>query len=333
MQILKRAANRSLDALFAGGVLDGFWTDRLNGRAVCFCYHRVDDPSNHAFLTDTGYPATRPEELEADIRFLQKRGFGIITFEDWRKKGVLDPKRPHAILTFDDCFKDNYANGAEVLRRTGERAVFFQVSSMMDSKELLWEQFVFWSCHDPARSERFTKLVRETIPDEPLIKEKSGLALAFALVEELPFERVHDVMKAAREKPISPEEGRLAAGLYPSRTDVADAARAGHEIGSHGHLHYKRSNVTASMFEEDLRRSVDELRAVSGRAPLSYAYPHGNFTGGDDAVCAKYFKYAVTVDHGVIDEAANPLRLPRFYWSRSPKSELSRRRWLLTGRM
>ena len=82
---------------------------------------------------------------------------------------------------------------------------------------------------------------------------------------------------------------------------------------------------------DEFLQSIEKLKAWTGKAPLSYAYPHGDAAPGDKHICAKYFKHAALVRPGTIDAASDPLELPRFYWSGPPKNVLRRKRWLLTG--
>src|SRR5262245_26181086 len=135
LRLTKRVFNRSLDLFFQIPALDDFWFSRSKGTAICLCYHRVDNPSNHAFLTQGGVPAIEPAALERDLSFLQKKGARFLTFDDLRA-GKLSASDVHVIVTFDDCYVDNYTHGLAVLGRLGIPAVFFQTTSMIDSHRL-----------------------------------------------------------------------------------------------------------------------------------------------------------------------------------------------------
>ncbi len=329
--LTQKILNRSLDVLFMGPLFDPAWAARLNGKAICLCYHRVEDPASHSFLAESGVPAITAGALKADIHFLKERGFQFITFEELRKRGKLEPGRPHVILSFDDGYKDDYSNGLPVLREAGVRAVFFQTTSMVDAPQLMWEHALAWYCRDEEGRRRFTELARSVLPNEVHIAKKQGWELAHYLIEEFPYDRTKDILDAAR-KAFKADESRLTAEIYPSKSDLLSACEEGHEVASHGDAHYKRSNIDAGLFEKDLGISVEKIRSWTGWAPQTYAYPHGNTVEGDRAICAKYFHHAVTVRTGVIEAQSDPLNLPRFYWVGAPKNELRRKRWLLTGR-
>lgn len=48
---------------------------------------------------------------------------------------------------------------------------------------------------------------------------------------------------------------------------------AGHEIATHGYGHERVTTLSPDAFRADLRRSVDVLRGITGRAPLGYRAP------------------------------------------------------------
>ena len=82
-------------------------------------------------------------------------------------------------------------------------------------------------------------------------------------------------------------------------------------MASHGDAHYKRSNISADLFEKDLGVSVEKLRSWTGRVPATYAYPHGNTVEGDRPICAKYFSHVVTVKapDGIAFEVPQPTQI------------------------
>ena len=57
--------------------------------------------------------------------------------------------------------------------------------------------------------------------------------------------------------------------------EVADAARRGIEIGSHGHMHVDLTACSAPQARSDLAQSIDALRELTGSVPRFLAYPWG----------------------------------------------------------
>ena len=331
MSAVAKLVNRGRDALFIGPWADHFWSSRLNGKALCLCFHRVDDPKSFPFLSEGGVPVIAPADLKADILFLKRQGFRFITFDDMRKEGGLDPSRPHMILSFDDCYQDAFHNGGAVLSETGVKAVFFQSTGMVDAKELVWEHEIFWYCREEAMRRRFTELVHRVLKSDGELSKKQGWELAAYLIGRVDFDNIQKVFEAAREEFGASGITDLVARLYVTPKYIQEASGAGHEIASHGHAHLRRSLISAGLFEQDLLLSIEKLQQWTGRKPLSYAYPYGDYTGGDGSVCAKYFRHVVMTEPGVIDDRTDPFCLPRSYWARNQKNAVRRKRWLLTG--
>ncbi|HWS15318.1 MAG TPA: XrtA system polysaccharide deacetylase, partial [Candidatus Methylomirabilis sp.] len=54
---------------------------------------------------------------------------------------------------------------------------------------------------------------------------------------------------------------------------IADVAREGHEIATHGHFHRRVFEMSEEEFEEDLDRSIDAISAAAGGRVLGYRAP------------------------------------------------------------
>ena len=307
--MILRIVNRARDFFFAAP-FDRMWIAAMRGKVTCFLYHRVGD--THRFL-DRGGPAIASAELERDLRFLQSLGSRFLTFEDLRSGRFPQPNEIGVIVSFDDCFAGNYTIAAPLLERVGARATFFQVTSLVDSDRLLWEHALYWHTRDEVSAARFAKLAPEPVE---------------FLREEFAPERLEAVLDAAGR---DGEMGRLARDLYPTAEHLRQARRRGHEIGSHGHRHYKRANISDALFESELAASSSAIESILGEKPHAFSYPFNSYRTGDDAICARHFAQAVTVDKRRIQRDTDPLWLPRFTWPGAAKNSLRHRRWLLTG--
>ena len=80
--------------------------------------------------------------------------------------------------------------------------------------------------------------------------------LAHALREQISFAVTAKILKkASTDAALTDSVPQLPGRLYPTADQVRAARRAGHEIGSHGHLHFKRANIPVAFFRSDLERS------------------------------------------------------------------------------
>ncbi len=330
--LLKRLVRRSADLLYGAPLLDRLWVERLKGRAICLCYHRVDPGGTSLdFLGKFGVPTTTPASFRHDIRTLKEWGFKFVTFRAWKKAGGLDPDRPHAIVTLDDGYKDQYTQARKILDAEGVKAVFFQSTALVQSTELVWAHKVFDYCRDRTRCERLLDLCRQVAPEHLQRARSNGHSLAHYLIEEMPYELSQKLEAETRQLLPPDAERRLAKRLHPTRREIEEAVAAGHEIGCHGHRHLKRSTVSLGTFAEDLQSSVERLQKWFGEKPISYAFPYGNYSLADLPLISQHFDFVTTVEPGIIDDQSDKRQLPRFYHREPAKSQVRRQRWLLTG--
>lgn len=333
MNQVQRVCNRTRDLLFVPA-FNRYWRKRLRGRIICLLYHRVNSPENDAFLTLGGSPVITPRDLEEELRFLKRQGASFLTFADLRKGVLPDSTEFGVIVSFDDCFLDNYTNGLKVLESLGIKAVFFQTTGMIESVELIWEHVLYWLNRDPKVSLSFAALAHRVFAGEPGLAGLSGSKLVFHLRENVPATLVRDLLSCAKQELSSDGElAEVAHRVYARTSHVQAAYRMGHEIGSHGHRHFKRANIDDETFDKELALSASTLTQMLGSAPGAFSYPFNSYRTGDASICSRYFQQAATVDMKVIDRTTDPMWLPRFSWPGPARSSNRRRRWLLTGRI
>lgn len=329
MNRTRRLVNRLGDVAFAPP-LDRLWGRSMRGRVTGLLYHRVADPDEDAFLARGGTPAVRPEQLARELRFLGERGARFVTYAELRDGWFPAADEIAVIVSFDDGFRSNYESGLEVLTSLGIRAVFFQITGLVDADRLLWEHALYRrTCREPA-DEQLVAATQEARPElDPA--RISARELALRLRTLVPGPEVERILNASADASEREAEAELAARLYPGAAMIRRARDLGHEIGSHGHRHYRRSTIDDRAFEADLTRSIGVLESLLGEPPAAYAYPFNSYRAGDDAIVGRHFAQAVTVDRRRIAPDADPLWLPRFSWPGPPGNALRQRRWLLSG--
>ncbi len=306
--------------------MDNYWRRQLYGKVLCLLYHRVDEPGRYPFLDQAAAPVIAPEVLVEELRFLQAQGARFMTFADLRRGAFPDDSEFGVIISFDDGFRDNYTLGLEVLEVLSIRGVLFQSTALVDAESLIWEHALYWHWRDEPSARAFIDLAHDRLPASRFYQ---GGALMVYLREQV---HVLDLEKLLRDAGARPScQLELAQQLYPTAKHLRRAQAAGHEIGSHGHHHYKRSTIDAGLFEDELRRSVAVLEGVLGEPPAAFSYPFNSYLPDDAAHCARYFQQAATVDAALIKPDCDPFRLPRFTWPGPLCNGLRRRRWLLTG--
>ena len=83
-------------------------------------YHGLGRPDEARLLIT-------PERLEAQIRYLQRRGYTFVTAEELEDQ----PSRGTAVLTFDDGFRSWLTDVAPLLERLGVRATFYVSTGLL----------------------------------------------------------------------------------------------------------------------------------------------------------------------------------------------------------
>ncbi|HSK91683.1 MAG TPA: polysaccharide deacetylase family protein [Euzebyales bacterium] len=77
---------------------------------------------------------------------------------------------------------------------------------------------------------------------------------------------------------------------------IREVAQRGMEVGSHGRLHQRLTDLTADALEAEIAGSRDELAGVLGTAPAGFCYPYGAVDAGVlQATAAAGYVYACAV--------------------------------------
>jgi len=326
---IHRVLNRSKDLLLFNPLLTAHWVEKLRGTVTCLVYHRIDRPENHAFLTRGGVPVIEPEDFFHELRFLLDNGVKFWTFDDLLRKPFPESTEIVFIISIDDGFLDCYTNGVDVLDSLSIKAVFFQSTGLVDSESLIWEHDLYWHTRDSQRSTAFTAFVHRVHPNSIELRSRSGRRLVEYLREDCPPEMVEHILEKARE-PLGSATS-VAGRIYPRAEFLRRAHEQGHQIGSHGHNHYKRRNIDSLQFKTELEVSSKRLGEILGYQPRLFSFPFNSYAHHDDEICSEFFDQVATVDARRITEETSPLWLPRFTWMGPMKNRFRQRRWQLTG--
>ncbi|WP_323756054.1 polysaccharide deacetylase family protein [Roseivirga sp.] len=109
---------------------------------------------------------------------------------------------------------------------------------------------------------------------------------------------------------------------YMTWSEIAEAQKAGVEIGNHSHSHPFFLSVSEStrsdFFKQELQESQDLMKANLNFTPQVFAYPYGEH---DEEMKIRLsemgFKGAVAQNSGVITEYSDSFQFPRFPMSES----------------
>jgi hypothetical protein len=205
---------------------------------------------------------------------------------------------------------------------------------MVEGKSLIWEHALYWFIRNEKSSQDFTFAAHKSLAEYPQALKLSGRKLVEYLIndEEVPIENIEVLIEnVVNSTGCRDDLAKVAAGIYPKAEHLQKAFKLGHEIGSHGHRHYRRKIIKRELFEQELELSGKIIEGIIGRKPTAFSYPFNSYLKEDRALCSKYFAQVFTVDKAHITHETDRLSLPRFTWPGNVNNSYRRRRWLLTG--
>ena len=246
---------------------------RRHGRAdrvLVLNLHSVD-PSPKPF-----WPALHPRLFAGLLEWL--RGRCTVTLPSTLAEVArTDAIRPLVVLSFDDGYRDFVEHAMPILDRFGLKANQNVIGQSVESGRP--PQIVQFSDFLNAAP---TSLLRELpvprfngrhVSDDPLDKERFGASIMNHLKQMPPAAR--EPVWEELQGPMSKVEIERPTRMMSSE-DVAAAAAAGHEIGSHSYSHESMEFVDDDDFVEDFERSRRVLAEVNCDATV-YAFPNGSY--------------------------------------------------------
>jgi peptidoglycan/xylan/chitin deacetylase (PgdA/CDA1 family) len=248
-----------------------WWT--LGRHLYCFNYHRIGDPTLSAF--DRGVFSCSAERFREHIRLLQER-FEIVDIP--RLSYALKqarPRRPMALITFDDGYIDNYELAVPILKELGATAAFFIPTKFIGGSRLPWWDEIAWSLRNASVGRISLAGRKEEFDLAPGVIDRTIMAvLEFVkLRRTIPMdEQVAEVREASKPRGSVASAG---AGLFVNDAQIGEMRRAGMDIGSHTHTHRILSHLDPKAQKDELATSKEILEGLLGEAVNTVAYPVG----------------------------------------------------------
>lgn len=252
-------------------------------------YHRIGDSAMTDL--DPGVFSTDSDGLDEQIKALRRRFTFISPLEALDViEGKVTPKEPLLLLTFDDGYRDNLTQAYPVLASHGLKAIFFVVTSYLESPQIPW-----W--------DRMAGLVRAialtktssiiTLPDSKSLEITSyNLKSSIRQVlehykasspsDQLTLESVLQRFAGAASDTAKPvdgfEEGRFVVSdmnLMMTWEDVKSLHSSGMTIGAHSHTHRILSSLDKVSLHDEICSSKRILEDYL-TSPVDFlAYPDG----------------------------------------------------------
>lgn len=287
------------------------------GVGAILMFHHVRPASEAAFAPNAGLEIT-PQFLDAALTHLRKRGYEIVSLDDFLLR--LDEGRaqpPAVALTFDDAYRDLVHHALPVLERHRAPFTTYVTSGFADGAARLW-----WV--EMERAIAALEMIDLTLDGERL-----RLRTRSATEKKRAFSNLYWRLREGGEAALLDAAGQLcaAAGVDARRLPrelcldwSALEALARHPlatIGSHTMSHPRLAKLDPSTAEGEMRGGAAAIEARLRRPIRHFAYPVGDpsSAGAREFAAARAigFASAVTTRPGMIFSAhrARSFALPR----------------------
>ena len=287
---------------------------QARGRGAIFTLHHVRPKQPRAFDPNAHLEIT-PEFLDAAITRLKREGYTFIALEGLPGHLSSGSRKPVAVFTLDDGYRNNLDHAAPVFTRHGVPFTVFVAAGFIDRTHTLW-----W----------------ETLAD--LLGAQSHLTFDFSGGEETlslstigekqsAFDRfatfIHTTDEATaidRLNTTAGAHGIDAAGIVDTLTlDEPGLARLIANplarLGAHTISHRAVARLADDVARQELEASAVRVERITGKRPVTLAYPYGDVAAVSprDGGLAKSlgFTAAVTTQPGTLGDSSDMAALPR----------------------
>lgn len=250
------------------GLVDlyGDFIRRVKGHNVAIInYHRVDDESD-VFLDklDT-------QTFEKQLQYVKER-FEILPLNELsqRLKAGTSGGNSYAAITFDDGYKDNFAQVLPILRKHGIKAAFFLITDVLDRKSMLWVDEVRYLIHHNDEKE-----ILWNEKDIHIGSQVEKEMVVNQIVSSLRSRGTGNGLDKLRESCGCEAPQELIESLYMSWDDIREISEEGHVIGSHTISHPDLTRLSLAETRKEVVESKTRLEKELGVEVDSFAYPFG----------------------------------------------------------
>ena len=246
---------------------------------IALNYHRIGDAQASSY--DRGLWSASEEAFGEQMRFL-KREMDIVSPADIPE--ILKKKRGrHAMVTFDDGYRDNYEAAFPILRGEGVEATFFVATGYIDSPSLPWWDEIAWMVRTCAGNgfDLQPWLDRRLQFDEP--EREHAVRTLLRRYKALPSvdadAYLDAIAAAAGTGRASSEDGKA---LWMNWDMLREMKAAGMTIGGHTVTHPVLARMTPESQQFEIQTCARRLHQELGQPMTCFSYPVGHPSAFDE---------------------------------------------------
>lgn len=280
-------------------------------------YHRVCPRTPETACYFARGTAVEPAVFAAQMRWLAARHPVVPPYAALASPGVM--------LTFDDGYRDVIEHVAPTCAALGLPVAVFPIAGHLGGDPLCWVDAWYDLLHRARRRAAPGRLPLVSPDDTPPPIDADLRWWVRGPIKE----RLHALDPAARARALTalaealdvpPAPAR--SSLYCTRAELTALRRAGHTLGGHGVRHHRLSRCAPAERDAELRGAMRLLDALEAPAPRVFCYPDGDHDAETvEATARAGFEIAFTVQPGVIEPDADPLRWPRHIVRNHPPTD------------
>jgi peptidoglycan/xylan/chitin deacetylase (PgdA/CDA1 family) len=253
------------------------WFNQRPGLLV-LAYHRIGSCLGHPY--DDEIISASAEDFRSQVNFLRTH-FDVIGLPELLRVATAGfaVRRPTALVTFDDGYRDNHVLALPILRELNIPAVFFISTGYIGGIRMTWWDHVAF-CVKQTRHERIELAYpRPQVYDFGQISRPDAtqrILNEYTAAPEIDDRRFLSELEESTAVHIDMRDGDHA--LFMSWDQVRDLRDSGMGVGAHSHHHPVLGRLSPEEQAWELSTSRDRLRAELGVSGEAVAYPVGSFT-------------------------------------------------------
>lgn len=297
---------------------------------VILMYHRIGNRK-----MDPWEIFVSEENFRAQLKLL-KKSFNVYLLSDMtsilnREKG----RRGNVFITFDDGCSDNFETALPLLDKYALPATFFIPTGILNGQSVFWWEALdslFWNktrlpeiIELGSEANRFSRILSPEI-QKGNATEELGWSANREPAPSLKCQLYLDICNWIRVQ--NPEEQQtitnqlmLLSGEEASANNffnkmsseqINKLSKNNFEIGGHTIRHPALKYHNYPLQQEEIKGCKSKLEKITGKAVVSFAYPHGEYNGDTIHILNECgITYACTTDWGAIYPETDKLTLPR----------------------
>jgi peptidoglycan/xylan/chitin deacetylase (PgdA/CDA1 family) len=271
----------SLKYAAISAAFEALWLSRLPGlvrtlssaRGVIFTLHRVL-PETPPDFAPNAILQVRPDFLDYVIERLRHLGVEPVSLDEAIARLAAPTKRkPFAVFTFDDAYKDNREHALPILERHDCPFTLYVPTALVDGTGQVWWQAI----EDIIRANNQITLEGEDSPRDTLttLEKQTAYDTLYWRMRTMPEAERVALLHAFAARHGFDLAAHCASLIMNWDELAAIAAHPLCTVGAHTVHHYELAKLPPDEARAEMRQSADIIARRLGRRPTHLSYPIG----------------------------------------------------------